>query len=89
MNKIALINGKYEGQTLNIMITNDKVSGLGYIPEDKGEEIKVYDLKGLNIVPKEGEKIILFKKLNAVFVDAKENKVKGEVVEGQIKFIDL
>ena len=89
MKKIALINGKYNGKTLNIMLTNTKVSGLGYVPEEKDEEIDVYDLKGCLIVPENGETIVLFKSLNAKIMAVEGNVVKGEIFNGQLKFMDF
>lgn len=53
MKKIIWVNGKLFGhnlETLNVLLVNKKITGLGYLPDDE-ENTTIHDLDGAWIVP--------------------------------------
>lgn len=51
MKPIFFTNGKYQDNILNILIENNHIAGLGYLPDENEADIDIIDIKGSIIIP--------------------------------------
>ncbi|MSR89062.1 MAG: hypothetical protein EXS67_05370 [Candidatus Margulisbacteria bacterium] len=51
MKPIFFTNGKYQESILNILIENNRIAGMGYLPDENEDDIQIIDIKGSIIIP--------------------------------------